>query len=375
MKIALIAPSAIPARTANSIQVMKMAQALTGNGHLVRVYAPGSPSEMGWEAMAVHYGLRYAFEVQWVPAAARGRRYDYAFRVVHGARNWDADLVFTRLPQAGAYASQLGTPTIFEIHDFPYKGMGARLLRLFLRGRGARRLVVITHALAADLAAKFGTPDVPPFTVIAPDGVDIARYQGLPNPVKARKALNLPPGFTAVYTGHLYPGRGAELILEMAARIPEVNFLLVGGEPGDVNRVRKEAHAAGLENLMLTGFVPNAELPQYQAAGELLLMPYQERVAASSGGDIARYLSPMKMFEYLACGRAILSSDLPVLQEVLTPQNACILPADNPDAWASTIRSIKNEPRTMRSLAVGALNTAREHTWEARAEKVLEGIE
>ena len=41
----------------------------------------------------------------------------------------------------------------------------------------------------------------------------------------------------------------------------------------------------------------------------------------------------MKMFEYMAAGRAILSSDLPVLREVLNEENAILLPPDEPAAW------------------------------------------
>ena len=91
------------------------------------------------------------------------------------------------------------------------------------------------------------------------------------------------------------------------------NFLIVGGEPQDVENLRQRVRVIGLKNVILTGFVPNARLPLYQAACDVLLMPYQRQVAASSGGDIARYLSPMKLFEYMACERPIISSDLPVL--------------------------------------------------------------
>ncbi len=130
----------------------------------------------------------------------------------------------------------------------------------------------------------------------------------------------------------------------MAECLPEVTFLLVGGDPEDVGRL--QAQAKGLKNVILTGFIPNVDLPLYQAACDVLLMPYQRQVAASSGGDIARYLSPMKLFEYLACGRAILCSDLPVLHEVLNPENAVLLPPDDTQAWVKSSGKLAGRART-----------------------------
>jgi len=375
MRIALIAPAAVPARTANSIQAMKMAQAFTAIGHEARLYVPGVTPDLEWPAIAEHYGLRERFEVRWLPSRPALRRYDFAYRAVWEAQRWGADLIYTRLPQAAAYASWRGYPTVFESHDLPGGFWGPRLLRAFLRGRGAKRLVTISAALAADLALYFRVPAFSPFTVIASDGVDLARYADLPKPEQARRQLDLPSGFTAGYTGHLYPGRGVALILEIAQRLPEVNFLLVGGEPRDVAHWEQQTHRCHLENVRFTGFVPNAQLPRYQAACEVLLMPYQARVAASSGGDIARYLSPMKMFEYLACGRAILSSDLPVLGEVLTPENAILLDPTDAAAWAATIQRLQEDPERRAELGKRARQDAGTYSWEARAERVLEGLD
>lgn len=392
MKVALVAPTYLPARRANTIQVMKMAQALVMIGHEVQVAVPSPGSSAtkfeqypGWEALAHHYGLQHFFQVIWLPARTRLRRHDYGLYAVLWARRWQADVLYTRLPQAAAWASLAGLATVLEVHDLPQGILGPWFFRSFLRGRGAHRLVVISQALLADLTRRYGMPDRSPFTIVVPDGVDLDRYEGLPLPQEARQSL-LPllqekegaglfyNRFTAGYTGHLYSGRGAEMILSLAAQLPEVNFLMVGGEPAQVSRLRAQVYAQGLDNVILTGFVPNAELPRYQAACEALLMPYQNRVAASSGGDIAPYLSPMKLFEYLACGRAILSSDLPVLREVLSPQNAVLLPAEDVDAWVAAIRELCDNPARRESLAAQARVDARKYTWENRARRIFDPL-
>ena len=76
MKIALIAPTYLPARRANTVQVMKMAQAMTILGHQVQVLVPlasrdFSEDKPNWDQLARHYGLQYQFEVQWLPAHPR----------------------------------------------------------------------------------------------------------------------------------------------------------------------------------------------------------------------------------------------------------------------------------------------------------------
>lgn len=388
MKIALIAPSEIPARRANTMQVMKMAQAMVGLDHDVRLAAPfsgesqvGVQNDTEWEELAHHYGLRRRFPIDRLPARQSFRRYDYGYRSVRWAKSWGADLVYSRLPQAAAASSQLGLATVLEMHDFPQGNVGPLLFRLFMRGRGRRRLIVITHSLAEDLSARLGAPAKLPFTVVAPDGVDLARYANLPDARAARRLLRASygqpvevDGFLAGYTGHLYRGRGANHMLALAALLPEVTFLLVGGDPEDVSILRAKASQLSLSNVILTGFIPNADLPIYQAACDLLLMPYQKEVAASSGGDIARYLSPMKLFEYLACGRPILSSDLPVLREVLNPHNAVLLPPGDLNAWVAAIHDLCAGPNHRTELGERARIDASRYTWEERAGRVLEGL-
>jgi len=393
MKIAIIAPTFIPAKRANTLQVMKMTDAIMKLGHQVRLAVPEASGRtridsQRWEDTATYYGISNKFPIDYLSAKSSLRRYDYAWYAVRWARQWEADLIYTRLPQAAALAAFQGYKTILEMHDFPQGFFGPVLFSRFLQGEGAIRLVVISEALTADLHEKFGSPEKPPFTQIIPDGVDLIRYSDLPDPDESRSKLlpelqqylekseshQYPERFTAGYTGHLYPGRGVHLILELAKRLPNLNFLIVGGENQDVNRVKDIVDEQGLQNVIITGFIPNAELPLYQAACDVLLMPYQRQVAASSGGDIARYLSPMKLFEYMACGRAICSSDLPVLREVLSEEIAVLLSPEDIDSWVAALRDLQDNPAHRKSMANKARQAVGQYSWDKRAQKILEGI-
>ena len=396
MKITLIAPTYLPARRANSIQVMKMAQALDVLGHEVCVTVPESQpglphsgSEREWDTLAHHYGLHRKFSVIWLPANQYFKRYDYAYQAVRYAQQWGADILYTRLPQAATLASITGKPVILEMHDLPHGVGGPWMFRLFIRGRGKRRIVVISQVLANDLALRYKISKQAPFLLVAPDGVDLIRYENLPGVEEARKLLidllsktgqcvlarSIPSqGFIAGYTGHLYPGRGMAMLQSLARQLPQVTFLIVGGEPTQVNKYQTDIALKKIENMVFTGFIPNSDLPLYQAVCNLLLMPYQSQVSASSGGDIARYLSPMKLFEYLACGRAIISSDLPVLKEVLNLNNSIQLPPDDVDAWVNAIRTMIINDTLREKLAAQAKKDAQKYSWEQRAEQIINGI-
>ena len=177
-----------------------------------------------------------------------------------------------------------------------------------------------------------------------------------------------------MYTGHLYAGRGMEILLNLAQAHPRVNFLWVGGRAGDVAAWRAKVQDLGLQNIHLTGFVPNVHIPIYQAAGDILLMPYERSVAVSGGGNTADICSPMKMFEYLACGRAILSSDLPVLREVLNESNAVLVQPEDLHGWQAALARLAVDEAMRGRLGAQAKVDILPYAWQTRALRCLEGI-
>ncbi len=167
MKVAVVAPTPIPARTANSLQVMKMCQALATLGHEVRLAAPayrsGNAEGRSWQELAHHYGLQQPFSIDWLPANPRFKRYDYAARAVSWARRQQADILYTRLPQAAALASLLGDKTILEIHDMPQGRAGPWLFRLFLKGRRSQAAGCDHQVAGNQPGAKNGCAGKPAF--------------------------------------------------------------------------------------------------------------------------------------------------------------------------------------------------------------------
>jgi len=375
MKIACISASQVPSGTANSIQAMKVCQSLAQTGQEVCLWLPGQAAAP-WPALAEQYGLQTPFQVRWLPSRRALRRYDFAWGALRQAQVWGAEAVYTWVFQAALLALWQGLPLLLELHDRPSGKVGPWLYRRVAAHSGKKRLLFITRALRQVLEREQGVILPPGQALVAPDGVDLERYQELPLPEEARRQLDLPQGLTAGYTGHLYPGRGAELLLGLAQRFPQLNFLWVGGRPADVEYWRVRTREMDLVNVHLTGFVPNQRIPLYQAAADILLMPYEQVITGSSGGNTAEVCSPMKMFEYMAAGRAILSSDLPVLREVLGEANAvlCPPPPAGAAAWEAALARLSASEDLRRRLSAQARRDVSQYAWRERAQRSLEGF-
>jgi glycosyltransferase involved in cell wall biosynthesis len=372
MRISCISTSRIPSDTANGIQVMKTCHAIARAGHEVVLLLPGE-EYVPCETLADQYGLSVPFPVQWLPARPTWKHNDFALTAVLAARRAGIDCIYTWTGQSAALALLLGIPTIFEAHDMPTGTLGPLWTRLIFRLPEKKRLLPITRALQQRLERQFGAfshGDV----VISPNGVDLEAFADLPGPPAARAALQLPEQPTVLCAGHLYAGRGVELFLGLAARFSQAHFLWAGGRPQDVNAVRARAQSLGLHNITFLGFLSQRQLPAYQAAADVLLMPYARSIAGSGGGNSAEICSPMKMFDYLAAGRAILSSDLPVIHEVLNANNAIFAPPEDLQSWSSALESLLEDGTLRARLGTQARADAAQYTWLERAQRALAGF-
>ncbi len=370
MKIAYIATSSIPSSTANSIQVMKVCQALTQLGHEAHLLIPGS-GELKWNELTKQYGLTTHFSISRIDSIKALRRFDFIFKALDLARALKVDAVYTRMLWVAVIAQLRRAPVMLELHDVPAGRLGKTLFQRYLNANAKKLTVLITRALGRVIEKRFELTIPENTVVIAPDGVDDARYHNLPEPPQAREQLGIKEGLTAVYTGSFYKGRGLELLVELAKDFPQVQFLWVGGKPEAVAGWKTVIDNLALKNIQLTGFIPNEQLPLYQAVGEILLMPFGKSVSGSSGGDTAEVCSPLKMFEYMAAGRAILTSDLPVLREVLNENNALFYAIEDYDDLKAKFTLLMGDNELRDKLASQARTDVVQYTWQERMQKVL----
>lgn len=369
MRITYLASAAIPSTSANSLQVLKMCEAMVGEGHAVTLLAPrmAPAGEPDSESVSEYYGLRRAPEIRRANIPRLVGRRGLAWRMGRRARQLAPDIVYTRGVDFALAASWFQQRVVLELHQLPSGQLGPLYLRFFLRSPGCRRVVVITPRLHELLVSAFPAARRVEI-LVAGDAFDDEKYRALLDPREARRMLGIAVrGVAAGYFGSVVPGRGVETILVMARELPEVYFLIAGSSerpPGELPA-----------NLLWLGRIPPARVALHQAACDVLLMPYQARVTVQGKGDTAEVMSPLKLYEYMAAERLILSSDLPALRAMLDEGNSLLLPADDPSAWVAALRRGLHSPDLRRRLAHQARLDVAPHTWRNRVRTVLADLE
>lgn len=377
-RVCCVTRTTLPSRAANAIQVMKMCEAMVKGGRAATLLAsardgvPPALTPAFWE----EYGVRRPFPVLWIPSRGWLASHRHGWCAARWAMREGQDLIFTRhLPTAG-WAGRFGAKVILELHYLTRRPSERFYLRM-LKGARRRRLVAISDALRDDFLLAYPTAFPDDEVVVAHDGVDLAAYGSDLSREKSRQGLSLPPeALIAGYVGHFYRGKGVEIILPLARRCPEWLFVLVGGMEEDTRRIRRTAGESGLANVRVFDHVPNASVPDWLAACDALLLPLQPRVEAAGGGmDIGRWTSPLKLFEYMASGRPIVASALPVLREVLDDGNSFICEAGALEQWVAVLQRLRTDPESGRVQGERAKIDARKYSWEARVSKCLRGWE
>jgi glycosyltransferase involved in cell wall biosynthesis len=126
----------------------------------------------------------------------------------------------------------------------------------------------------------------------------------------------------------------------------------------------------------LTGFVPRQDVPAYLAAADVLAMPYTSKTLVYAGIETTAVMNPMKMFEYMATGRAIVGTKLPAVAEVLRDgETALLVEPDSAEALRAGIARLVADRSLAERLGKAAQTEARErHSWTAHVHQILDGL-
>jgi glycosyltransferase involved in cell wall biosynthesis len=366
MKILYLSASEIPSRAANSIQVMRMCEAIAGQGYettlVARQFATASNQNV-YEYYGVEKNFVLAIfqcrktkgvSLRLLPRLyALLSRYDRTKTLVYGRDVYGVSL-----------AVRMGFRAIYEVHAAPYNVLIHRLETSLLRHRRLVRLVAISEALRKIYSSRFNIAEK---TVVCHDAASVPNDSpdlNVPWP-KCRNTLQVG------YTGQLFRGKGIEIIVACAKELPQYDFHVIGGMDCDIAFWKSKASS----NMYFHGYVEPNLIHAVRGKCDVLLMPYQRDVVDPLiHVDISGCMSPLKLFEYMASRRAIIASDLPVLREVLDEHTAELAAPDKPEEWAAAIRRCEDR-RHRDTLAQNAYSLFLKHyTWQKRAETVLKGL-
>lgn len=197
------------------------------------------------------------------------------------------------------------------------------------------------------------------------DGAEIKKNEKIINPYNLNK-INI------TYIGSLYHGRGIELIIELAKHFKNYNFNIVGGDKKQILLLKNISP----KNIIYHGYKNQSQLVSYRNFSDILLMPYKFGLSnPGSYEDTSRWMSPMKMFEYMSSGVPIISSDIKVLREVLNEKNS-VLVDYKLNEWIDGINLILKNKSFSRKISQNALRDLKsKYTWKNRAQKIMKLIE
>jgi glycosyltransferase involved in cell wall biosynthesis len=380
-----------PLERANGIQTMETCWALADRGHRVALIVRPDTHAPPRDPFS-YYGLppHSMLTIEQAPlpsrapaVAARVGYLAFAAGRVIGAV---ADLLMTRDLGLASVLLRLPsrTPLVYESHGYapdvaaalpqmlstarrPSRAKIDRLARREARvWRGTAGYVTITAGLADALRRRFGDRER---LAVIPDGVRLT-----PD-TSDRRTDSVASGSSGTgdrpivgYAGHLYPWKGVDVLVEALAQVPGVRGVIVGGherEP-DLARVRALASTLGAsDRITFTGQVAHGDVPALLASADILVLPNPASAISSDA------TSPLKLFEYMAAGRAIVATDLPSIREVLTNNDTALLVAPgDARAMAAAIGRLSADPSLCLRLGRAAQAAAGNYTWNHRAERL-----
>ncbi len=368
MKIAYVFDRPLPARETDSEQALQTLAAFARQGAEVRLVLPAQRNARSARELSEHYQVQGEFELVYVPTPFERwptpRKWWHAARAAQLPAVRSAELIYTRnFPtlfalargtQPFAYETYRPWPDQFPVLRPPFRA--ALQSRLCL---GA----VLHSQLASDCYERLGVERER--LLVAHNGHDPARFDAPPPRAELRAQLGLPGERPlVVYTGHINLTKGLDTVFQLARRLPEALFLLVGSEGRGAVEVLARKHP----NIQFVPWQPFETVTRYLLAADVLLQPPSGLPLRFIGNTVL----PMKIFLYLAAGRPIVAPDLPDLREVLQHGvNALLVPTGDPEAAASAVGRLLAEPALAQRLAAAARQTAAGLTWDARARKVL----
>lgn len=381
MELHYLSESNLRSTSANAVHVMKMCHAFAQEGLDVTLHAvgEGAQSEAHLRYGTCGFSIRLhqvasiwlvrmllvlKSKCQGLPI---GQIPHLIFGLMH-LRNHIAlpDLLYARNIN-WLWACTLGRriPFVVECHRPPANRLEAWILRALLGHPSLRKVVVISQALQRIFLQRF--PRLRSQDIMAlHDGAD---------PVCDAGSIEGDDTFRVGYVGGLYPGRGIEMICALAQREPKIEFHIVGGTFDDIQHWRNQISAA---NVIFHGHVPHSVLSDFYRQFTVVLAPYQQKVAIHGGtGNTSGFMSPLKIFEYMAWGKAMIVSDFPVLREVLREgENALLVAPDDVNGWHEALKRLRNDSKLVHQMGGTAkIDLEARYSWSVRTKSILKHMQ
>ena len=396
--LAYIANIRLPTEKAHGYQICQMCHALAAQNTAVSLYhprrnqTPALAGRQGSDALA-YYGIPANFAIhtlpnldiarleRWLPkrpyrAVFQLHAQRFGWRAARLARQNGATLFYTRDIPVADSLTRGNLPTVFEGHAIP-EGRAAAMLAQVMKRPSFRHAVVLTQFIQQAYVALGASPAQ---INVEPDAVVLDAYTHLPDKTAVRQQLNLPLNRLIIgYIGRFETmgmDKGIGLLIEAISQLPRdldppPLLLCVGGPLDNVATYQQKAARLGVPAgwLQFHDRVPNSAVPRWIQAADVVTMPYPFTP------HYAYAMSPMKLFEYMAAGKPIVSTDLPAIREILTHErNGLLVPVAETAVFATALHQLLTQPALAERLGQQARRDVTAYTWTARAARILQAV-
>lgn len=368
MKLAYVVRTEIPQHAAHTVHVMKMSDQFNSLVENFELIIGQSEKKQDIQDEYSYYGVN-PFAIHRVKRSKCLWTYFFALRTMKYILHEKFDAVVTRDPMTALLCVLLHKEVVLDLHDEIAQLCG-RFYRMmkwdFFRYSDYLRLVATTQSLTDYYYDKYGVRKTA-FTVI-PNGCTLASYERIDN-ISNIKSEGI---HDVGYVGKFIEGKGLKLINDLARRDVKHSYHLWGG---DAKVYEEVCSVAPPDNVHCYGYIQNEAVPDAIGSCQIVLLPNQKVQELTKNFDIGKVTSPIKMFEYMASGRIILASDLPIIREVLHEEICYFANPENASEWMDIINQIENDVEDAICKAQLARKEACQYTWNGRAKKMLNLLE
>ncbi|MBI4020055.1 MAG: glycosyltransferase family 4 protein [Candidatus Aenigmarchaeota archaeon] len=301
---------------------------------------------------------------------ARGASKYFFYKKIIEPEIADCDLVHERFHANPVTLGMIkNRKYVLEVNDPGIvKGEIKGRLYSYLIGKKLRRadaIITQTSTLKSILEKKTNRP-----IFVVPNGVDTSRFRpGIKSDIRER--LGIKKGDILIaYAGSFREWHGVEQIPYIASRIlrkhSNVRVVLIGeGMLFD----RTKAACKGEKNIMFTGGIAYNELPEYLSASDVLIAPFD----VSGYRPMEKYgfwWCPVKLFEYMASGRPVVSYDFPEVRKIVRDAGLLAGPGDV-DGFSEKLTELIKDRSLRERLGRRARAIAEEYDWKKRARSII----